>query len=62
VDTENYNKIDKKFKIISTKTLNNKIELRIISHIKPNHDALKAQPTVEEGYLVWNMEQKNIQY
>lgn len=62
MDTENYNEIDTKFKIISTKTSNNITELRIISDIKPNHDAVKAQPTVEEGYLVWNMEQKNIQY
>lgn len=62
MDTEDYNKIDTKFKIISTKTSNNITELRIISDIKPNLDAVKVQPTVEEGYLVWNMEQKNIQY
>lgn len=61
LSNKDYNELDRKFKIISTKTSQDITELRIISDVKPSQDAIITEPTVEEGYIVWNIQQKNIQ-
>ncbi len=40
--------------IISTKHDKDGVELRIIAHETPGQGAVMAEPTIEEGYLIWN--------
>jgi ABC-type multidrug transport system ATPase subunit len=52
--SNDFYKIDSKYKILSTNTnTNNYLEVRVYSEVKPSEDAVAVQPTVEEGYLTW---------
>ncbi|AUG56887.1 ABC transporter ATP-binding protein [Acetivibrio saccincola] len=53
VDSDDFHKIDGKYKILSTNTNANGLEIRIYSEVKPSEDAVAVEPTVEEGYLTW---------
>jgi ABC-type multidrug transport system ATPase subunit len=53
VDSDDFHKIDGKYKILSTNTNANGLEIRIYSEVKPLEDAVAVEPTVEEGYLTW---------
>lgn len=54
VGSNDFYKIDSKYKILSTNTnTNNYLEVRVYSEVKPSEDAVAVQPTVEEGYLTW---------
>ncbi len=44
--------------IVSSKIHKNNVEARIISGVKPGPGAEETTPTIEEGYLVWNMQQE----
>ncbi|HHV28786.1 ABC transporter ATP-binding protein [Acetivibrio mesophilus] len=54
VSSDDFYKIDGKYKILSTNTnADNDLEVRVYSEEKPSEDAETVQPTVEEGYLTW---------
>lgn len=53
VNEDEFNEIEKNYKIISSNMTERGIDLRILSNIKPNNDALSVDPSVEEGYLTW---------
>ncbi|HBI04618.1 MAG TPA: ABC transporter ATP-binding protein [Paenibacillaceae bacterium] len=53
VNEEQFNEIEKNYKIISSNMTESGIDLRILSNSKPNDDALSVDPSVEEGYLTW---------
>ncbi len=53
VNEDEFNEIEKNYKVISSNMSEKGIDLRILSNIKPNNDALSVEPSVEEGYLTW---------
>ena len=53
INEEQFNEIEKNYKIISSNMTESGIDLRILSNSKPNDDALSVDPSVEEGYLTW---------
>ena len=58
LSNEAYNRLGKDVHIVSSKIHKYYVEARIISEIKPGSGAEETDPTIEEGYLVWNMEQE----
>lgn len=50
---DDFKKIESKYRILSTNTNDNGLEIRVYSETKPLEDAVVVQPTVEEGYLTW---------
>lgn len=59
---EEYNNLDKdtgkNIYVVSSKIYKNNVVARIISSVKPGPGAKETTPTIEEGYLVWNMQQE----
>ncbi|PQQ66899.1 ABC transporter ATP-binding protein [Acetivibrio saccincola] len=53
IKTNEYQKIEEQYKVLSTNTNDNGLEVRVYSEKKPYEDAKEVQPTVEEGYLTW---------
>jgi len=53
IDSGDFHKIDGRYKILSTNTNDNGLEIRIYSEDKPLEEAVAVEPTVEEGYLTW---------
>ncbi len=53
-----YNSLGKDVHVVSSKIHKEYVEARIIAGVKPGPEAEETEPTIEEGYLVWNMEQE----
>lgn len=58
---EEYHQLHGNYQIISTKHNGDEVELRIIAHGAPSSDAVGVEPTIEEGYLIWNEQEDSHQ-
>lgn len=54
-EEKDYKNIEEQCTIISTEAKpNGNIELRVIAHTKPADNAISVEPSIEEGYILWN--------
>ena len=58
LSNDDYNSLGKDIHVVSSKIHKDYVEARIIADVKPGPEAEETEPTIEEGYLVWNMEQE----
>lgn len=60
VRSEQYNQLHMKGEVISTEVTADAVELRVLSTERPDEAAVEVNPTIEEGYLVWNQKAERI--
>ncbi|GAC42327.1 ATPase component [Paenibacillus popilliae ATCC 14706] len=60
VRSEQYNQLHMKGEVISTEVTTDAVELRVLSTERPDEAAVEVNPTIEEGYLVWNQKAERI--